>query len=68
LGARSLPFSTTYKNQIQLNKFPQVRIRGYDQGHGARTLGAINPTEINWKSTSANATLSKVAGAHTFKV
>ena len=64
---RSLPFSTTYKNQIQLNKFPQVRIRGYDQGHGSRTLGAINPTEINWKSTSANATLSKVAGAHTFK-
>ena len=50
-----------------MNKFPQVRIRGYDQGHGARTLGAINPTEINWKSTSANATLSRVAGAHTFK-
>ncbi len=64
---RTLPFSSTYDNQIQLNKFPQVRIRGYDQGHGARTLGAINPTEINWKSTSANATLSKVAGAHTFK-
>ena len=64
---RSLPFSTTYESQIQLNKFPQVRIRGYDQGHGARTLGAINPTEINWKSTSANATLSKIAGAHTFK-
>ena len=64
---RSLPFSTTYDNQIQLNKFPQVRIRGYDQGQGARTLGAINPTEINWKSTSANATLSKVSGAHTFK-
>ena len=31
---RSLPFSSTYKNQIQLDKFPQVRIRGYDQGHG----------------------------------
>ncbi len=64
---RSLPFSTTYKNQIQLDKFPQVRIRGYDQGHGSRTLGAINPTEINWKSTSANATLSKIFGSHTFK-
>ena len=64
---RSLPFSQTYRSQIQLNKFPQVRIRGYDQGHGSRTLGAINPTEINWKSTSANATLSKVAGAHTLK-
>src|SRR6185436_8210698 len=57
----------TYKNQIQLDKFPQVRIRGYDQGHGTRTLGAINPTEINWKSTSANATFSKLYGAHTFK-
>jgi hypothetical protein len=64
---RSLPFSSTYKNQIQLDKFPQVRIRGYDQGHGSRTLGAINPTEINWKSTSANATFSKVSGSHTFK-
>jgi hypothetical protein len=64
---RSLPFSTTFKNQIQLDKFPQVRIRGYDQGHGTRTLGAINPTEINWKSDSVNATLSKIVGSHTFK-
>jgi trimeric autotransporter adhesin len=64
---RSLPFSSTFKNQIRVDKFPQVRIRGYDQGHGTRTLGAINPTEINWKSTSANATLSKIVGSHTFK-
>jgi hypothetical protein len=62
---RSLGFSPTYANQIQLDKFPQVRIRGYDsQG---RTMGAINPTEINWKSTSANASYSKLVGSHTFK-
>ena len=42
---RTLGFSQTYQNQIQLDKFPQVRIRGYD-GEG-RTMGAINPTEIN---------------------
>jgi hypothetical protein len=65
---KSLPFSQTYKNQIQLAKFPQVRIRGYDAGNGTRTMGAINPTEIDWVSTSANATLSKIVGAHTFKV
>ena len=62
---RSLGFSQTYASQIQLDKFPQVRIRGYD-GQG-RTMGAINPTEINWKSTSANASYSKLVGSHTFK-
>jgi trimeric autotransporter adhesin len=63
---RSLPFSQTYKNQIAVDKFPQVRLRGYDQE--GRTFGAINPTEINWKSTSANATWSKLVGTHTYKV
>lgn len=63
---RTLGFSPTYNDQIQLDKFPQIRIRGYDGQ--ARTFGAINPTQINWKSTSANATLSKLVGSHTFKV
>ncbi|MEQ1911173.1 MAG: carboxypeptidase-like regulatory domain-containing protein, partial [Vicinamibacterales bacterium] len=62
---RTLGFSQTYTNQIQLDKFPQVRIRGYDAE--GRTMGAINPTEIDWKSTSANATYSKLIGAHTIK-
>jgi hypothetical protein len=62
---RSLGFSQTYNNQIAVDKFPQVRIRGYDQE--GRTFGAINPTKINWKSTSFNATLSKLVGTHTFK-
>ena len=66
---RTLGFSPTFANQIQLNKFPQIRIRGYDQSSsGSRTMGAINPTQINWKSTSANATFSKLVGTHTFKL
>src|SRR5437879_5097291 len=44
----SLPFSSTYLGQVQLRKFPQVRVRGYDQ-FAARTLGAINQTAIKWK-------------------
>jgi trimeric autotransporter adhesin len=63
---RTLGFSQNYASQIQLNKFPQVRIRNYDQFFG-RTLGAINPTEINWKSQSANATYTKLVSTHTFK-
>jgi trimeric autotransporter adhesin len=63
---RTLSLSQTFQNQIQLNKFPQVRIRGYD-GQG-RTFGAINPTKIDWKSTNANASISKLVGSHTYKV
>jgi hypothetical protein len=63
---RTLGFSQNYANQIQLNKFPQVRIRGYDNYFG-RTLGAINPTEINWKSQAANMSYTKLMGTHTFK-
>ena len=62
----SLGFSPTYASQISLQKFPQVDIQGYDQA--GRTLGAINPTQINYKSTSANAAYSKFVGTHTFKL
>jgi trimeric autotransporter adhesin len=62
----TLGFSQTYLNQITLEKFPQVRIRsGYD-GQG-RTFGAINPTEIAWKSWAGNGAFSKFVGTHTFK-
>ncbi len=63
---RTLGFSQNYANQIQLNKFPYVRIRGYDT-NANRTLGAINPTQINWQSTSANMSYTKLLGTHTFK-
>ena len=57
----ALNFSQTYLDQITLEKFPGVRIRGYDQ-FASQTMGAINPTQINWKSTSANATWSTFVG------
>ena len=63
----TLGFSQTYLDQITLEKFPGVRIRGYDQ-FASQTLGAINPTQINWKSTSANATLLEVRRHAHFKV
>ena len=62
----TLGFSQTYLNQITVQKFPQVRIRDYD-AIAARTLGAIEPTDRNWKSISANGTFSKFVGTHTFK-
>ena len=61
----TLAFSQTFLNQITVQKFPQVDIRGYD--NEGRTLGAIEPTEINWKSVSANGDFSKFVGTHTFK-
>lgn len=63
----TLGFSDNYLSQISLEKFPGVRIRGYDQ-FASQTLGAINPTEVNWKSTSANAVYARTAGRHLFKV
>src|SRR5207253_11396756 len=43
------------------------RIREYDALFN-RTLGAINPTEIDWKSWGANGACSKFVGTHTFKI
>jgi hypothetical protein len=63
---RTLGFSQNYGNQITLEKFPGVRIRGYDT-LVAQTMGAINPTEINWKSVSVNGNYNKFVGTHTFK-
>jgi len=63
----TLGFSQTYLSQISLSKFPGVRVRGYDQFAG-QTMGAINPTAINWKSTSANTTYARTVGRHLFKL
>ena len=63
---KTLGISPTYASQIALEKFPQVDIQGYDQS--GLTLGAINPTEINYKSLSANAAFSKFVGTHTYKL
>ena len=40
-------------------KFPQVRIRGYDSSP-AQTMGAIDPTQINWKSSERQRHLLEV--------
>ena len=61
-----LGFSQTFLNQITVKKFPDVRLRGYDNFAG-QTLGAIDPVDRNWKSVSANAAYSKFVGTHTIK-
>src|SRR5256712_3821792 len=63
----TLGFSPTYLGQITLKKFPQVNIRSGYNGQG-RTFGAINPTEIGWKSWAGNGAFSKFVGTHTFKL
>src|SRR4051794_1385411 len=62
----TLGFSQTFLDQITYQKFPNVRIRQYDL-FAAQTLGAINPTQINWKSWTSNATYSKFVGTHSLK-
>ncbi len=64
----SLGFKSNFLGLITQPKFPQVRLTNYDPGFAGRSLGAINPTQINWKSTSANAAYSKFFGSHTIKV
>ena len=64
----TLGFNQSYLALLNpdFKKFPQVRMTGYDALFN-RTLGAINPTQIDWKSTSANASYSRFFGTHTMK-
>ena len=64
----TLGFSQSYLALPTIQKFPQVDLSGYDSLVPGRTLGAINPTEINWKSTSANVAYSHFFGGHTVKL
>ncbi len=63
----TLGFSSAFTSNITVPKFPGVRLTGYD-ALASQTLGAINPTQINWKSTSANAAYSRFFGSHTVKL
>src|SRR5205823_3104554 len=55
----TLGFSQNYLNQITLNRFPSIRIRGYDL-FSSGTLGTtFQFYNLNWKSTSANGSYSK---------
>jgi hypothetical protein len=62
-----LPFSSSYLSLITVPKFPDVDITGYDSIAG-RTFGAIDPTTINWKSTSINGYYAKFLGTHNVKM
>lgn len=57
----TLGFSSAFSSAIQTKKFPIVNITDYYQ------LGAIDPSNRNWYSWSANATASKLLGRHTVK-
>ena len=58
-----LGFSNTFLSPLQVQKFPQVTtLTDY------KTFGAIDPNRLFWNSWSANATMSKLVGNHTFKV
>jgi trimeric autotransporter adhesin len=57
----TLGFAPAFSNAIQTKKFPVVNITDYYQ------LGAIDPTDRNWYSWSANATVSRLVGRHTLK-
>jgi hypothetical protein len=64
----TLGFSQTFLNQVTVRKFPYVDIQNYDlDALSGRTFGAINPTDRNWKSVSANGAYSKFIGTHTVK-
>jgi len=63
----TLGLSQTFLNQIQVQKFPSVRIRGYDS-FASQTLGAINPTDRDWYSQSINGSVTKIVGTHSMKV
>ncbi len=57
-----LGFSQNFLSQMQVEKFPRVTVTDY------YAFGAIDPTPRNWYSWSANGTVSKLMGSHTFKL
>jgi hypothetical protein len=56
-----LGFSTTFLNAQQAKKFPTGAVTDYE------SFGAVDPTDRVWGSWSANGTLSRLVGRHTFK-
>jgi hypothetical protein len=59
----TLGFASAYSSAIQTPKFPIVNLNS-----DYYAMGAIDPTDRNWYSWSANATVSKLVGRHTFKM
>ncbi|MEW6321100.1 MAG: TonB-dependent receptor [Acidobacteriota bacterium] len=56
-----LGFNSSFINAMQVKKFPNGNITDY------ASFGAIDPTDRNWYSWSANGTLSRLVGRHTLK-
>ncbi len=56
-----LGFSQSFLSPLQQQKFPRVSITDY------YAFGAIDPNVLFWNSWSANGTMSKLVGSHTFK-
>ena len=59
----TLGFSSSFLDTIQVDKFPRVTFTGNEY----YSFGAIDPTDRNWYSWSANGTLSRLLGRHTLK-
>ncbi len=62
-----LDFSSTFLNQTQVDKFPQVRATDYNSVDFGRMAGAIDPTDRNWHSWGLNGTVTRLVGRHTLK-
>ena len=58
----TLGFNPAFSSAIQTQKFPNVTTTDY------YTMGAIDPTQINYYSWSANGAVSRLVGRHTFKM
>jgi hypothetical protein len=57
-----LGFASSFLSPLQVKKFPQVTtLTDY------KAFGAIDPNELFWNSWSANGTISRLFGSHTFK-
>ena len=57
-----LGFASSFLSPLQQKKFPRVSIVDY------YAFGHIDPNRLFWNSWSANGTMSKLVGSHTFKV
>jgi hypothetical protein len=62
--AATLGLPAGYVNQLTYNTFPAIAITGYG---GATTVGNSGPSNVTHITRSANATVSKLLGHHTFK-
>lgn len=58
----TLGFNPAFSSAIQTRKFPVVNITDYEQ------LGAIDPSDRNLYSWSANGAVSRLVGRHTLKM